>query len=253
MRKGGRNLKEFWEGAVKLTRALWYQEAQTCVLCGAVGDLVCPICTTGYLHPELGRCRGCGKLILKEKTSCLDCEAGRGPRHLDQVTAWGHYSGELRGFIQNVKFEAHPRRLIEIARPFANWAISQLPAVDGVVAVPMHASRLAERGFNQAEVLASVLHWELGLPILEGVERIEPTTSQVFLSRHDRLLNLKDAFAVHEPEHMTGKSVWLVDDVTTTGATLEAVAEVLRGSGIQAIYGLCLAAGLEKKLVPLLN
>lgn len=139
---------------------------------------------------------------------------------------------------------------MEIARPFAIWAISQLPAVDGVVAVPMHASRLAERGFNQAEVLASAIQWELGLPIIEGVERIKPTSSQVLLSRHDRLYNLKDAFVVQEPRSITGRSVWIVDDVTTTGATFEAVAEVLRGSGVQAIYGLCLAAGLEKKLVP---
>ncbi|MFZ3131285.1 MAG: ComF family protein [Desulfosporosinus sp.] len=246
-------MKEFWKGTVRITRALWYEEVQACVLCGGVGDLVCPTCTTGYLHPELGRCRRCGKLILQEKANCLDCEAGKGPKHLDQVTAWGHYSGGLREFIQKVKFEAHPRRLMEIARPFANWAISQLPAVDGVVAVPMHASRLAERGFNQAEVLASVIHWELGLPILEGVERIKPTRSQMLLTRHDRLQNLKDAFKVREPRSLTGRSVWIVDDVTTTGATLDAVAEVLSGSGAKAIYGLCLAAGLEKKLVPLDN
>ena len=244
-------MKEFWKGAVKITRALWYEEVRACILCGGVGDLVCPTCTTGYLHPELGRCKGCGKLILKEKPRCLDCEAGKGPKHLDQVTAWGHYSGGLRDFIQKVKFEAHPRRLMQIARPFASWAISQLPVVDGVVAVPMHASRLAERGYNQADVLASAIHWELGLPIIEGVERIEPTPSQMLLSRQDRLHNLKDAFAVRKPGSITGRSVWIVDDVTTTGATLEAVAEVLRRSGVQTIYGLCLAAGLEKKLVPL--
>jgi len=244
-------LQEFWKEAIKIPRVLWYEDAQGCALCGEVGDLICPTCTIDYLHPELGRCRGCGKLILKEKTSCRDCEAGKGPKHLDQVTAWGHYSGGLRGFIQNVKFEARPRRLMEIARPFADWAISQLPVVDGVVAVPMHSSRLTERGFNQAEVLASALHWELGLPIIEGVERVVPTPSQIKLTRHDRLHNLKDAFAVRKPRLITGKSVWLVDDVTTTGATLEAVAEVLRGNGVQAIYGLCLAAGLEKKLVPL--
>lgn len=241
-------MKEFWKGAVKITRALWYEEVQTCVLCGKVGDLVCQTCTTDYLHPELERCRGCGKLILEENTNCLDCKAGKGPKLLDQVTAWGHYSGELKEYIQNVKFEAHPRRLMEIARPFANWAISQLPAVDGVVAVPMHVSRLAERGYNQAEVLTSAIHWELGLPIFEGVERIEATSPQMLLSRYDRLHNLKGAFVVREPKSFSGRSIWLVDDVTTTGATLEAVAEALRGSGVQAIYGLCLAAGAEKNL-----
>jgi len=243
-------LNEFWKGAVNFARALWYEEAQACVLCGGVGGVACPTCTTDYLHPELGRCRGCGKLIPKEKVICLDCDAGKGPTQLDQVTAWGHYSGGLREFIQNVKFEARPRRLMEVAHPFANWAMTQLPAVDGVLAVPMHASRLAERGFNQAEVLASAIHWELGLPIVEGVERFEATPSQMSLSRHDRLKNLKGAFVVREPKQIKGRSLWIVDDVTTTGATLEAVAEVLRGSGVQAIYGLCLAAGLEKRLVP---
>ncbi len=238
-------MKKYWQGAFKLTRALWYEEEQTCLLCGALGDLVCPACTMEYLHPELRRCKRCGKLLLEDKTSCLDCEAGKGPKHLDQVTAWGHYSGGLREFIQKVKFEAHPQLLMKIARPFANWAISQLPAVDGVVAVPMHASRQAERGYNQAEVLASVIHWELGLPIIEGIERIRSTTSQVSLPRHERLHNLRGAFEVKEPSLFAERSVWIVDDVTTTGATLEAAAEVLRKSGAQKIYGLCIAAGYE--------
>lgn len=243
----------FWKEAAKITRTLWYANEQTCVFCGGEHGPICSTCTTNYLYPDLGRCKGCGKLILSEKIYCQDCEAGKGPKHLDQVTAWGYYSGGLREFIHNVKFKAQPRRLMEIACPFAEWAISQLPAVDGMVAVPMHATRLAERGFNQAEVIASALHWELGLPILSGVERIEPTSSQVPLSRQERLHNLKGAFLVQHPEHIKGRSVWLVDDVTTTGATLEAVAEALRTDGAQAIYGLCLAAGFEKKLVPLRN
>ena len=240
-------MRGFWKEATKLTHALWYADEQTCVFCGDKYGPICLTCTTNYLHSDLGRCLGCGKLISSEKTHCLDCAAGRGPKQLDQVTAWGHYSGGLREFIQSVKFKSHPRRLMEIARPFSDWAISQLPVVDGVIAVPMHSARLAERGFNQAEVIASALHWELGLQIIPGVERIEPTSSQVPLSRQERLHNLKDAFAVRQPEYLKGRSVWLVDDVTTTGATLEAVAEVLRGSGVQAIYGLCLAAGLDKE------
>ena len=243
-------MRGFWEETVKITRAIWYRDEQACAFCDAGHGPVCQACTTNYLYPELGRCSGCGKLILLEKTHCLDCEAGKGPKQLDRVTAWGHYSGALREFIHTVKFKGQPRRIMEIARPFADWAINQLPQVDGVVAVPMHATRQAGRGYNQAEVIASMLHWELGLPILQGVERLEPTRSQVALSRQERLHNLKDAFRVQQPEKFKQRSVWLVDDVTTTGATLEAVADALRGSGVQAIYGLCLAAGIEKGLVP---
>ncbi|SPF55966.1 Phosphoribosyl transferase domain protein [Candidatus Desulfosporosinus infrequens] len=242
----------FWKEATKITQALWFANQQACAFCGGEqAGVICPTCTTDYLQPELERCRRCGKLILSEKLLCLDCEAGRGPKYLDQVTAWGYYSGGLKDLIQKVKFEANPRSIRAIARPFSDWAISKLPVVDGIVPVPMHATRLAERGFNQAEVISSALHWELGLPILRGVERIEPTLSQVPLSRQERLHNLKGAFGVFQPQYIEGKSVWLVDDVTTTGATLEAVAKALLGSGVVAIYGLCLAAGLEKKLVPL--
>ncbi|OLN33919.1 ComF family protein [Desulfosporosinus metallidurans] len=243
-------VKAFRKEVAKITRALWYTDEEACVFCGRENGPICPACTTDYLHPELGRCKGCGKLIAITKLRCLDCEAGKGPKQLDQVTAWGHYSGGVREFVQNVKFNAHPREVMKIARPFSDWAIRQLPAADGIVAVPMHATRLAERGYNQAEVISSALHWELGLSILPGVERIEPTASQVPLSRQERLHNLQGAFVVRQPEYLEGRSVWLVDDVTTTGATLEAVAEVLRSSGVRSIFGLCLAAGLEKKLVP---
>jgi len=244
-------LKELWRDVTKITRALWYADKQACLFCGKEHGPVCLECQTIYLCPELGRCRGCGKLIPLEKLNCLDCVAGKGPKQLDQVTAWGHYSGGFKEFIQTIKFKAHPRLIRKISRPFSDWAISQIPVVDGIVAVPMHITRLAERGFNQAEVITSALHWELGLPILPGVERLESRSSQVLLSRQERLHNLKGAFVVRQPEYYQGRSVWLVDDVTTTGATLEAVAEVLRESGVQAIYGLCLAAGLEKRLVPL--
>ncbi|MDP4125468.1 MAG: ComF family protein [Bacillota bacterium] len=243
-------MRAFGKEVTRISRALWYKDEEACVLCGREGGPICLTCTTDYLHPELGRCKGCGKLIVATKIHCLDCETGKGPKHLDQVTAWGHYTGELREFIRNIKFGAHPREVMKIARPFSDWAISQLPVVDGVVAVPMHAARLAERGYNQAEVICSALHWELGLPLLLGVERIEPTSSQVMLSRQERLRNLIGAFGVRQPEYLKGRSVWLVDDVTTTGATLEAVAKVLRESGVRSIYGLCLASGLEKKLVP---
>ena len=243
-------MKDLRGAATDIIRSLWYRDESLCVLCSKGHGPICPTCTENYLHPELARCRGCGKLIPLEKQQCQDCEAGRGPKQLDKVVAWGHYYGGLKEFIQNVKFNAHPKRIRQISGPFAEWAVSQLPAVDGIVAVPMHATKLGERGFNQAEVIASALHWELGLPIFPGVERIESRASQVLLSRKERLHNLEGTFAVRNPEYYLGRSVWLVDDVTTTGATLQAVAEVLRGCGIQAIYGLCLAAGREKRLVP---
>ncbi|MDQ7093048.1 ComF family protein [Desulfosporosinus sp. PR] len=237
--------------SAKIIRSLWYTAESACVLCSGKHGPICPDCTREYLHPELGRCLRCGKLIVPEKVLCLDCEIGKGPKQLERVAVWGHYSGGLKRFIRELKFASTPLHFQRIARPLTDWAIKALPAVDGVVAVPMHPARLAERGFNQAEVIASLLHWELGLPIFQGLERVKLTPPQVALSRRERLSNLKGAFALRKPDSFQGREVWIVDDVTTTGSTLEAVAEVLRGNGAKAVYGFCLAAGLEKVLVPL--
>ena len=211
-----------------------------------VVQAVCPACAADCLCPDLPRCLKCGKLLSAGKSLCLDCEAGKGPRQLDRVTAWGCYAGGLKNFIQQVKFESRPRRLQEITRALADWAIRRLPVPDGLVAVPMHGLRLAGRGFNQTEVLASALHWELGLPVIEGIEKTRATLSQAGLSRQERLLNLQDAYAVRFPGLLQGRIVWVVDDVTTTGTTLDTLAGVLRKNGVQKVYGLCLAAGRER-------
>lgn len=231
-------------------RSIWFENEPNCCVCGGNFGPICLDCQAKYFHPELGRCYSCGKLISPETTHCRDCRENKGPKSLARVWAWGHYSGDWKKFIWELKFKAQPRRLGEIGYPLSQWVLSRLPPVDGIVAVPIHPNRLAERGFNQAEVIASSLHWELKLPILKGLERRVATAPQVQLSRRERLHNLEDAFAIEEPQNFLGLNVWLIDDVTTTGATLEACAKVLIENGVRKVYGLCLAAGAEKGLVP---
>jgi len=232
-------------------RSIWFEEQPNCSVCGGVSSgPICLSCEKEYFRPELGRCFSCGKLISSETTHCIDCLGNKGPKSLARVWAWGHYSGDWKKFIGDVKFKAQPRRLSEIRRPLSQWVLSHLPPVDGIVAVPMHPTRLAERGFNQAEVIASLLQWELRVPLIKGLERELVTEPQVQLSRKERLHNLAGAFVLKEPQKFEGLSVWLVDDVTTTGATLEACAQALIEKGTRKVYGLCLAAGAEKGLVP---
>lgn len=237
-----------WESVKRLCQSLLYEKQEPCVLCGQEAGPICPACVEVYFHPEGGRCQTCGKLVSREERLCRDCREGRGPKGLDKVTAWGHYSGSWRDFIQTVKFKAQPFLLKAIARPFADWAIRNLPPPDALVPVPMHPERLAERGYNQASVLASALNWELGIPLVEGLVRKTMTTPQVGLNRRDRLHNLTDAFAVSvtgEQWGMKGRCLWLIDDVVTTGATLEACAQALRTQGVKNVYGLALAAGSQ--------
>lgn len=248
--EGVPKLKGHWETVKVLWQSIMYEKQEACLLCGGSQGSVCPNCWEEFFHPELARCQKCGKLVSKAHPLCLDCEEGRGPQGLDRVVAWGHYTGAWRDFIQTVKFNSQPYLLKKIARPLADWAIQYLPPPDALMPVPMHLERLAERGFNQAAVLSSAIHWELGIPLIEGLERTTPTTPQVGLSRHDRLHNLMGVFSLSSAGLRWGvkdKRIWLIDDVVTTGATLEACAKVLKEQGAGEVYGLTLAAGMQIK------
>jgi competence protein ComFC len=253
-RIGSQGKSVLWKDVQEIIQSLLYVRKDTCLLCEEPqkGDPpFCPICKQNYFHPESERCHQCGKIIPKEFIRCTDCEEGRGPKGLEKVVAWGHYSGAWREFIQGVKFKAQPYRLKEIGRPLADWAVKQLPPPDFLVPVPMHPARLAERGFNQAAGIASLLHWELGIPLIEALERVHFTVPQVGLKRNERLHNLKGAFQIacdDKIKVIRGTRIWLVDDVTTTGATLEACAEELKRNGVMEVYGLTLAAGINKEL-----
>lgn len=243
-----------WRDLKELAKSLLYEKKGVCLLCDtsiAKNKTFCLECEEAYFHPELHRCFRCGKLIRVEQEVCGDCSEGKGPAELDKVVAWGHYTGAWREFIQAVKFKSQPYLLKKIGSSLADFAIQHLPVPNYLIPVPMHSERLAERGFNQASAIASLLHWQLGIPLWEGLDRVQPTTPQVGLSRQERLHNLERAFQIsselREHKQIHGAKVWLIDDVTTTGATLEHCAKELKKGGVKQVYGLVLAAGLDKR------
>jgi len=117
-----------------------------------------------------------------------------------------------------------------------------LPALDVIIPVPLHPHRLREREYNQSLLLAHGLSQHLQIPLLLScLLRIRSTVPQTFLSKRERLTNLRRAFAVHEASRITGTRILLIDDVFTTGTTLHECAKALRTAGSGPIYGLTLA------------
>ena len=133
----------------------------------------------------------------------------------------------------------------KLASPLAQLLAERL-AVEGVaarwiVAVPLHPDRKRQRGFNQAELLAAQLRARMALDLPDGeLIRTRPTPPQVGRDRLRRFENVKDAFAWRGPA-LSGESLLLIDDVATTGATLDACASVLRSAGAGPVTGVSIA------------
>ena len=113
---------------------------------------------------------------------------------------------------------------------------------DVLIPVPLYPSREAKRGYNQATLLAQALGRQIGVPVAErALSRVRNTVSQTRLKRPERKKNVEAAFVFTSNETLAGKCVTLVDDVATTGATLDACAVVLLAQGIESVSAFTLA------------
>jgi ComF family protein len=224
---------------------LWYEEASACAICGQVGTAtVCPACVENYFLPEHRRCAACGK-ITGEKELCQDCSQGLGPQGLSGATSLGWYKDGWRDYIRDLKYGGQPFRLSAVTPFLKKWALSQLPPPELLVPVPLHREKLKVRGFNQAEVMASLLGGFLGVRTGNVLERSRYTRLQAGLSRNERFTNVQGAFTCFDAAAVRGKSIWLLDDVLTTGATMAACGDALLRAGASEVAALTLGAGYE--------
>ncbi len=224
---------------------------------------VCPVCETRSGDPgPRPFCQPCWAALPAEAApgcACcglpfpgldgtLPCDAcRRAPPPYAFARAVAVYRDGVRAAIHALKFARRPA----VARPLGRWlaeagaaALPVPPAAwaDGVIPVPLHPGRLAERGFNQAELLAAPCAERWGLPLLgRALVRARPTVSQTELDLAARLANVRDAFRVARPRDVQDRRVLLVDDVLTTGATVGAAARALRRAGAAAVGVLVLA------------
>jgi ComF family protein len=206
----------------------------------------CPICGVPYLSVPKDR----------EDAWCGDCIGGN--HVFDAARSAVFYEGKVRQGILQLKFggklswvPALSELLFEaIARDAWN------DQVDLITAVPLHRRRLRHRGFNQSSLLARALARRLPKPCrLDALERNRWTEPQTRLQRAARLENVKGAFTVKHPGEVEGRTVLLVDDVFTTGTTLNECARTLKKAGASAVIALTVARSIpehrfRKKSVP---
>lgn len=206
----------------------------TCPGCGREGDPICTDCRPA-LDARLERPAGVPIGLPVEL-----------PAPLVQLDWAAPFTGTVRAALHALKY-AGERRL---AGPLGDAAARRWRRAgaggDLVVPVPVHAERARERGYDQAILLAEVVAPRLGLPMTPVLERRRRTIAQFELDRTRRRTNVAGAFRLREPDRASravvrGRWVILIDDVTTTGATLAACGEVLMAAGALAVSGLTVA------------
>ncbi|HET9416321.1 MAG TPA: ComF family protein [Candidatus Limnocylindria bacterium] len=200
-----------------------------CAGCGASGSLLCAACRR-LLRPPFDE---------RDRFAAPDAGVVIGEALAVAITAFA-YAGPMRRALAALKYSG-ASRLAPILGGLAFSALDRLLAISGpaeLVPIPVHRERLADRGYNQAALLADALARRSSLPVAPSLERVRPTTKQHRLNRAARLANLRGAFAATE---RAPKVAILVDDIITTTATLEACAAALRDAGSEAVFGLGLA------------
>lgn len=195
-------------------------------------------------------CDKCGKLLVEsfsqiQRPLCRECQTAK--RYFYQARGVGLYENILRESIHLLKFKKKKCLHKPLGELMVNYLKEQqrdlIRQIDFIVPVPLHRKRLKLRGFNQAELLAGYMGKQFNLPLNFELKRIRYTIPQMNLPREERLENIKEAFEVKNPDILVGKTLLLVDDIFTTGATVNECSQVLIKAGAKQVLVLTLARG----------
>ena len=207
---------------------------------------ICPKCEKKLVRVRQPFCMKCGKPLEADRVRreyCADCM--RAAHLFSQGRAVYVYQGAVIGSMHRMKYANRRDYAAIYAREayetYGSWI--QRIAPDAIIPIPLHPKRKRERGYNQAELIAKALADLTGVPVRKNLLlRTVHTQPQKQLSAKERKNNLKNAFQMSEKIVQLEK-VLLIDDIYTTGSTVDAASEALMGAGVKKIYVLCICIG----------
>lgn len=216
-----------------------------CFLCERIArEDICPECKKQLAYIEEPLCKRCGRPVrYQEQEYCRDCrgrqknfDAGRSLWLHQKEVSMSLYRFKYHGRKINGRFYA--RELAErYADQIRTWGIEQ------IIPVPLHRKRYRKRGYNQAGIVAQELGRLLDIPVeLQSVLRSHQTVPQKLLNHYERRQNVKNAFTVAD-EKALKRCILLIDDIYTTGSTIDELAGVLKRKGVQKVYFLTISIG----------
>jgi competence protein ComFC len=230
-----------------LRKILDFVFPQTCISCdGKIKEdeyFLCASCRCDIGYIRQPHCFQCGVpadlsyLFPHEEFVCGDCR--KTPFQFDQARSLGFYDTVLRTTIHHFKYRKQMGVLSEMDLMLEKY-FHETPdfCQDFAVApIPLHFNKMKERGFDQAFLIARQVAKLLKLPLEGGLlRRVKATSPQATMTRAERARNIKGAFEINRPEHVSGKNILLVDDVFTTGATVNEAAKILKKNGAGKVF-----------------
>ena len=203
-------------------------------------DYFCADCakTLPYVKPPI--CNHCGRAVIGEEEYCSTCKNIL--VDIDKSRSVFNYKDTVAKLIKRAKYNGKRFILDYFACELANLYVKENFAVDYITYVPMTKKALRKRGYNQSQYLANGVGNKVGVPVIDCLAKTKETVRQAKLTRNERLKNLQGAFSVTMRKEVKGKSILLIDDVTTTGSTAQVIAHRLKRAGASKVYVLTVAS-----------
>ncbi|MFN3966235.1 MAG: ComF family protein [Endomicrobiia bacterium] len=223
---------------------------KTCVFCGDFilsdepSKYLCLPCYQKIKFIESSVCQKCGVPVNSNQRYCDRCSKEGQKIYYDFLRGIVYFEEPIKKCIHMLKYQGKEYLGKFLSEFFIQYIQKNnyLLNVDLLVPVPIHWTRKLKRGFNQSELLSRPIAEKFNIKYEhKNLFRKKRTKPQVKLNREERLSNINEAFAIRNSNYFTGKSILIIDDVSTTGETINQCAKVLRMAGAKNIFGLTLA------------
>lgn len=233
----------FIEFVKNLFRKNLYNETWTCNACFKENfnqKPLCNECESKLEYIGTNSCSHCGRALKVSQNYCSTCKN----RLLSTVMGKSVfvYNNTIATLIQRFKYNGAKYLKDYFAKEMSNVYFMNYYATDFLVFVPMSKKAEKKRGYNQSKLLASSLSKIVGVSVLDVITKVKNTKRQAKLNKLDRMKNLEGAFKITDKKLVKGKKFTVIDDVTTTGSTIEVIAKLLLKSGAKEVKFLTLAS-----------
>lgn len=230
-------------GFLEDLKSIFYSRKLTCSVCRRENfsdRTVCDECFALLPFNDSSICGNCGRKTPYPTEYCDYCKNKES--FVDLARSVYDYEQPVKGLIRRFKYDGEKYLAEEFALEMHKIFIKSIGTADCIVFVPSTDKKLKERGYNQSKVLAEEFSKLTEIPVVVAVQKVKETESQVGLSVKERKENLKGCFKVVDKAEVKGKTVIIVDDVMTTGSTVETLAEKLKKAGASKVVALTVAS-----------